>query len=150
MWWFQHKRLKDIGAIVDGESTASTATTLSLEERRYRDSLLRLRTGVQHQVEATPTIGEHQIDVFLQGIWQELETAEAPRRNPIWTKLSIATAALLITAALLYLFLPGPEPVRANQVESVSTELENSTVDWYDGKDGQTTIWVKPSGRDIE
>ena len=70
----------------------------------------------------------------------------APRRHHAWTTVSIATAALIIVIALLSILYPSPEPVKANTVESVSTELNNATVDWYDSKDGVTTVWVKSKG----
>ncbi len=128
----------------DGQDATRTGAPAP-DEAQYLGDLARLRQGAQTTARHTPVISDGQFGAFMAGI--NAAVAEpAPRRHPAWTTVSIATAALIIVIALLSILYPSPEPVKANTVESVTTELNNATVDWYDSKDGVTTVWVKSKG----
>ena len=43
----------------------------------------------------------------------------------------------------------GPGPVKANEVESVSTQLNDATVHWDNSDDGVTTIWISIAEDDV-
>ena len=131
-------------AVFDGETTPTTP----LSERAYADILSRLRDGAQLAAAETPVIEDTQFSAFMAGIQAEI-TQPAPRRFHLWTTVSFALAALVIVVALLSIFYPGPGTVKANTVESATTELNGATVDWYDNKEGVTTVWVKTSGADV-
>jgi hypothetical protein len=131
-------------ATFDGQ-TAQSANTPVPQDTQYLSELARMRQGAQTGAKATPEISDGQFGAFMAGITAAI-TDPAPRRYHLWTTVSIAAAALIIVIAFLSILYPGPEPVKANAVESVSTELNNATVDWYDSKDGVTTVWVKTKG----
>ena len=138
---FEKKRLMRQAAAFDGETTRpADAENLS--------GLACLRRGAQAAAERTPEISDGQFGAFMAGIHAGI-AEPAPRKYTLWTSVSIAFAALIIVIALLSILHPGPEPVKANAVESVSTELNGATVDWYDNKEGVTTVWVKTSGDDV-
>ncbi|MBW7864300.1 MAG: hypothetical protein GX580_10500 [Candidatus Hydrogenedens sp.] len=123
---------------------------LNAGETAYLDGLARLRGGVAAVTADTPEITDAQFSHFMAGIREQLD---APARRPVWgrvwTMASLAAAALLIAVAALSIFYHGPEQVSANKVESGTTEIDGATVDWYDGKEGVTTVWVKTDEGDM-
>jgi hypothetical protein len=144
---FEKKRRMRQATAFDGETADPAEATLS-GNTGYLAELARIRRGVHVLTRATPEISDGQFDAFMAGIHQGI-TEPAPGAYRLWTSVSIAAAALIIVVALLSILYPSPEPVTANTVESVSTDLNGATVDWYDNKEGVTTVWVKTSGDDV-
>jgi len=141
---FEKKRRMRQAAAFDGQDALSGAV-LGSGDAQYVAELKRMRQGVQTAAIHTPEISDGQFGAFMAGINAAI-AEPVPRRYPFWTTVSIAAAALIIVVAMLSILYPSPEPVKANTVESVTTDLNNATVDWYDSKDGVTTVWVKPKG----
>ena len=137
------KRIRQATAF-DGQTTRPTGACAP-QDTQYLAELGRMRTGAKAAAKATPVISDGQFGAFMAGISDAI-AEPAPRRYRLWTSVSIAAAALIIVIALLSILYPSPEAVKANTVESVSTDLNNATVDWYDNKDGVTTVWVKTKG----
>ncbi len=144
---FEKRRLMRKAAAFDGE-TASPAETAVSADPQYLADLASLRRGARAATVDTPEISDGQFGAFMAGV-RAAVAEPTPRKYTLWTSVSIATAALIIVIALLSILYPSPEPVKANAVESVSTELNGATVDWYDNKEGVTTVWVKTSGDDV-
>ena len=134
-------------AAFDGQTTHPVQAPVP-QDAQYLAELTRIRQGVQIAAKNTPVISDGQFGAFMAGISDAI-AVPTPRRYRLWTTLSIAAAALIIVIALLSILYPTPEGVKANAVESVSTELNGATVDWYDNKDGVTTVWVKTKGDDV-
>lgn len=143
---FEKRRQIRQAAAFDGQTAHSPAAS-DPQDRRYLTDLARMRQGAQTAAKATPMISDGQFGAFMAGI-NDAIAEPAPRRYRLWTSMSVAAAALVIVIALLSILYPSPEPVKANTVESVTTELNGATVDWYDNKDGVTTVWVKTKGDD--
>jgi anti-sigma factor RsiW len=145
--------LQRVEAGFDGETPASTAVEKHLQEcavcTQHLETLQRVRGGVQARTQSTPTISDTQFPHFMQGIRTNIER---PARRPmgLWAALSLTTAALLVALAAFSMFYGGPEKVRATEIESASTELQGASVDWYDTKEGVTTVWVNVAKEDIE
>ena len=115
----------------------------------HTQALTRLREGARAAAADTPVIDDAQFGAFMAGIQAAVSEEPAPRRFHLWTAASLALAALVIVVALLSVLHTGPGTVQANTVESATTELNGATVDWYDNKEGVTTVWVKTSGPDV-
>lgn len=141
------KRKKEIAAAFDRNDPP---VGLNAEESAYLEGLVRLRGGVAAVTGGTPEITDAQFTHFMAGIREQLD---APARRPVWGRVwamaSLAAAALIVAVAALSIFYHGPEQVSANEVESGTTEIDGATVDWYDGKEGVTTVWVKTDGGDM-
>ncbi len=137
---FEKKKRMRQAAAFDGQGASPAG-----DDTPYQAELARMRRGAQWAAKETPVISDGQFGAFMAGINAAI-AEPAPRRYPLWTTVSIAAAALVIVIALLSILYPSPEGVKANTVESVSTDLNNATVDWYDSKDGVTTVWVKTHG----
>jgi anti-sigma factor RsiW len=106
----------------------------------YLTRLQAMRQGVV-QVRRNETIADAQVHAFMDGIRDRME-APARGLRGLWAGLSLVTAAVLAAFALLTIF-SGPDPIRATEVESVTTELEGYTLD-YSSKDNVTTIYLRP------
>jgi hypothetical protein len=143
---FEKKRKMRQAAAFDGQIATPGETSVSVETP-YLAELAQIRRAVQDIAKDTPVISDGQFGPFMAGISAGI-AEPVPRRFHLWTSLSIAAAALVIVIALLSILYPSPESVKANTVESVTTELNGATVDWYDNKDGVTTVWVKTPGGD--
>ncbi len=144
---FEKKRRMRQAAAFDGRNGLSPEVC-DARGLDYISELSRMRRGAQMACRNTPEISDGQFGAFMAGITRGI-AEPAPRRFRLWTSMSIAAAALIIVIALLSILYPSPEAVKANTVESVSTELNGATVDWYDNKEGVTTVWVKTSGDDV-
>lgn len=136
--WF-----KRIEALVDGEAGNQAAVERHLSActicRGYRDQLLQWRATVRG---GAPTLTDEQFPAFMDGIKDGIATAP-PRHRGFWALTSLAAAALVIAVALFSILNgPAPAPVQANEVESVSTEIDGATVEWGDSGGGVTTIWI--------
>lgn len=142
---FEKKRLMRLGAGFDGEATEAGPAGLSETEKRHLEQIEKLRAGAAASRAATPEISDAQFGAFMAGIREGI-AAPAPgwNRTRMWAYVSLAAAAMVIAVSMLYVLAPGPEPVKANKVESVSTELEGATVDWYENDKGGAT--EKPKG----
>lgn len=117
--------------------------------RDHHELLGLMRAGVQHNLQV-PQIAEPQFSSFMEGITEGIERQP---RNPFrgfWAYTSLVTAALVIVMALSVLFLPSSQPVEATEIQTVYTEYDGATVDWYPSEDGSTTIWIKTSKDDLE
>ncbi len=144
---FEKRRLMRQAAAFDGETARRAETPVSTDPE-YVAHLTRLRRSAEIAARKTPEISDGQFGTFMAGINAAI-AEPAPRSYRLWTSMSIAAAALIIVIALLSILYPSPETVKANAVESVSTELNGATVDWYDNKEGVTTVWVKTSRDDV-
>jgi anti-sigma factor RsiW len=141
---------KKIEAFVDGEMDDSAATEAHLAEcdicADHHATLLQLRAAVS-SLSAAPTLSEEQFPAFMAGI-QEGTERSGRRSGGIWTLMSLSAAALVIAIATFSIFT-GPGPVKANEVESVSTQIDGATVDWENSDDGVTTIWISIGEDDV-
>lgn len=143
--WF-----KQIDALVDGEAPDEAAIKAHLTEcaacAGYRDQILQWRAAVRAEA---PALSDQQFPAFMDGIKAGID--QRPHRHGgFWALSSLAAAALVIAIAVFSIFNgPAPAPVRANEVESVSTELDGATVQWQDSGSGVTTIWISVTEDDL-
>lgn len=143
--WFEH-----VEALVDGEARNAGAVEAHLTGcatcEAHRTHLLQLRAAMRG---AAPVLSDQQFSVFMDGIRTELSQSP-PRGRGFWALTSLAAAALVIAVATFSIFNGSvPAPVRANGVESVSTEIDGATVGWTDSGGGVTTIWITTSEDDL-
>jgi len=143
--WFNR-----IEALVDGEPRNAGAAEAHLAGcdacAAYRDHLLRLRAVMRG---SAPVLSDQQFPAFMDGIRSGLEQSPARGRG-IWALTSLAAAALVIAVAT-FSIIDGaaPVPVRADGVESVSTDIDGATVGWSDSGGGVTTIWITIAEDDL-
>jgi anti-sigma factor RsiW len=141
---------KKIDAWLDGELTETATVQAHLEDcpacARHHALALQMREAVQ-ALPTAPEVADGQFSAFLEGIERGIE---APRKGPgnFWALASLTAAALVIAVATFSLFT-GPGPVKANEVESISTQLDNATVHWDNSDDGVTTIWISIAEDDV-
>jgi len=142
--------IKQIELYADGEARDAGAVEGHLAQcgecARHHTSLLRMRSAIRG-LPPVPALSEAQFPAFLDGINREIAR---PQRRPggFWALLSLSAAALVIAIATFSLFT-GPGPVKANEVESVSTQLDGATVRWGNSDDGLTTIWISIGKDDL-
>lgn len=145
------KWISKIDAYVDGESDNPQSVEDHLQTctecAHHRDSVLQMRSAIGALTAGTPHVSDEQFRSFMNGIQDGMHTN---RRSPrgFWALMSLTAAALVIAVATFSLFT-GPGPVKANEVESVSTQLDNATVHWDNSDDGVTTIWISISEDDV-
>lgn len=146
----KRKKMMQIGARLDGEARYSgreIPDNQDEELKQYEAALLLQRRGATRAARA-PEISDTQFDVFMQGI-REGVAEPAPRFAGLWTLASVATVMLIVIISLLAFFTGGPDPVRATEVESVSTELQGVTVNYYDNPQGVSTVKVTMPESDL-
>jgi len=98
----------------------------------------------------TPAIGDGQLSVFMAGIRDGVAAPDPPVvRRPWLAMASGLAAAAIVAVATFYVAVGGTEPVQASEVESVYTELDGATVEWYDAPDGSMTLQVHIAGDDL-
>lgn len=135
---------------VDGESHEQEAVEAHLAAcgpcAAHQESLLQLRAALGTLPEV-PVLSDNQFPAFMEGIQAEVSRS---RRRPggMWALMSLSAAALVIAIATFSIFT-GPGPVKANEVESVSTQLNDATVRWDNSDDGVTTIWISIAEDDV-
>lgn len=143
--------IKKIETFVDGELTDVQSVEAHMmqcaECARYRDELLRVRTALEVVSAQSPQVSDDQFRSFMDGIHDGVDNRSRHPRG-FWALLSLTAAALVIAIATFSVFT-GPGPVKANEVESVSTQLDNATVHWDNSDDGVTTIWISISEDDV-
>ena len=146
---FERKKMKQIGARLDGESRYASRQSPpdDAEAHAYETAVLQLRRGAALAAR-TPEISDGQFGAFMQGIREGIERP-APRFTRLWTVASVAAAALIMLFSALAYFGTGSEPVRATEVESVSTELDGVTVRFYDSPQGVSTVQVTMPENDL-
>lgn len=145
--WF-----KDVEALVDGEARNAQAVETHVSDcpdcAAHRDGLLRWRAALAPAV-PVPVLSDQQFPAFMEGIKAGIHEPR-PRIGGIWALLSLAAAALVIAVATFSMFSdPGPAPVDANEVESVSTDIEGATVGVENGENNVTTIWISIGEDDV-
>lgn len=139
-----------VEAYADGEQRDSVAVESHLAGcepcKRHHATMLRMRSAIR-ELPAPPVLSDGQFPAFMEGIHQEVSRS---RRRPggFWALVSLSAAALVIALATFSMFT-GPGPVKANEVESVSTQLEDATVHWGNSDDGVTTIWISIGKDDV-
>lgn len=142
--WFQK-----IEAFVDGE----TSDALTIEAHlaacptcsAHRKTLLQWRAALRPEAAG---LSDQQFPAFMEGIRAGLPDAE-PHYRGFWALTSLAAAALVIALAT-FSILSGPDPVlRANEVESATTEIEGASVGWKNSGGGVTTIWISIAEDDV-
>lgn len=146
--WFER-----VEAYIDGETPSGEALETHLAQcpqcQAHAAAIQKMRRGIDTVIAAYPEISEAQFPHFMNGI---RDAIDQPRRRFMgwWAAASLTAAAMIVALATFSIIYGGPEPVRATEVESVSTDLEGATVDWYDTKEGVTTVWVNVAKEDIE
>ena len=142
----------EVARYFDGETVAVDAVETHLRQcpqcAAYCEQARQLREGVGQLVQREQ-ISDMQFPAFMEGIRESITPPSARRHGGLWAALSLSTAALLIAIAAFFLFQGGPEPVRATEVEFVSTELEGATVHWYGDEGGITTVEINLAEDDI-
>ena len=145
--WF-----KEVEALVDGEAQDPQAVETHVSGcatcSDHRAGLLRWREALAPAISA-PVLSDQQFPAFMEGIRAGINEPR-PRVGGIWAMLSLATAALVIAVATFYMFsTPAPAPVSANEVESLSTDIEGATVGVENGDNSVTTIWISIGEDDV-
>jgi anti-sigma factor RsiW len=114
----------------------------------HRAGLLQWREALAPAALA-PVLSDQQFPAFMEGIRAGINEPR-PRVGGIWAMLSLAAAALVIAVATFSMFsAPTPDPVNANEVESVSTDIEGATVGVENGENSVTTIWISIGEDDV-
>lgn len=147
---FKERKLRHLGARFDGETRycgLPEGQPPDEESKRHGEALALLRRGASRAARA-PEISDAQFGAFMRGIQEGIETP-APRRVSVWTLASVTLAALVLVVSILAFFTAGSDPVRATEVESVSTELEGVTVNYYDTPQGVSTVKVTMPESDL-
>lgn len=143
--WF-----KDVEALVDGEARNSSAVEAHVTAcpacAAHRESLVMWRHSLAPAL-ATPVLSDRQFPAFMEGIKAGIHETR-PRSGGIWALMSLAAAALVIAVATFSMFT-GPGPVKANEVESVSTEIDGATVGVENSENSVTTIWISIGKDDV-
>lgn len=146
---FKRKKMKQIGALLDGEPHYSGDAEHHLGDaacRDYADAVRLMRSGAREAAHA-PEISDAQLGAFIAGIRDGIERPE-PRTAGLWATASVVAAALVLVLSLLAVFSRGGEPVRATEVESAYTELEGVTVE-FDNRGDVSTVWVTMPESDL-
>ncbi len=144
------KWTNEVERFADGEASDTPTVEAHLATcaacSQHHATLLRFRTSLA-ALPAAPVLSDEQFTAFMSGIETELSQK---RRRPggFWALMSLSAAALLIALATFSVFT-GPGPVRANEVESVSTQIDGATVHWDNSDDGVTTIWISIGEDDV-
>ena len=122
---------------LDDELQDTTTTEAHLQQcplcTQHLNHLKKMRNAITEN-RNTPQIQEAQFPAFMQGIQQRKNTQTNPFKG-WWALASLTAAAILVAVATISIFRPQDKPVNATEVESVSTELEGATVDWYESDD---------------
>jgi anti-sigma factor RsiW len=143
--WFN-----DVERFVDGEARNESAVEAHLAScpacAAHRKALLAWRDSLV-PVLATPVLSDQQFPAFMEGIKAGIHE---PRRRSggIWALMSLAAAALVIAVATFSMFT-GPGPAKANEVESVTTDIEGASVQVETPEGGITSINVQIGKDDI-
>jgi len=145
--WF-----KDVEALVDGEARDPQAVETHVSGcatcSAHRDGLLLWRSALAPAV-PVPVLSDQQFPAFMEGIKAGISEPRSSSGG-IWALLSLAAAALVIAVATFSMFSnPSPAPVDANEVESVSTDIEGATVGVENGENSVTTIWISIGEDDV-
>jgi hypothetical protein len=150
---FFDRKYKRIAAEFDGEIALSEAERDALlqdpERARYAEALPALRSGAQAAARVTPRIEDAQMGAFMAGIREGVATPEHAPHRGFWAAVSLTAAAMVIAVSTFIVLDGGPQAVQANEVESISTDLEGARLDVYDSDEGITTIWIVNSGDDL-
>jgi len=112
----------------------------------YLAQLETLRHGVSASLRHE-AIHETQFPAFMSGIREK--AGQPIRWRGIWALASVAAAALIVAASVLFVVSDGPSTVDAVVIESCSTEIEGATVSSYASEDGVATVWVDLAPDDI-
>lgn len=140
----------DIEALVDGESRNASTVEAHLTAcpacSAHREALVQWRRALA-PVRPTPVLSDQQFPAFMEGIKAGIHQPQR-RSGGIWALLSLAAAALVIAVATFSMFT-GPTPLNADEVQSVSTDIDGATVSVETPKDGVTTINITVGKDDI-
>ena len=157
---FNSYKLRKIEAYFDGalDNPAEAEALLASDAAcaQHFASLEQMRTAAKTVPQAE--INDFQLNNFLSGIREQI--AEEPvavnrfnreRGRSIWAMASLAAAAVLVALSTFYIFAGGTPatPVRATEVESVSTGIDGATTTVEYGPDGTATIWINLTGDDL-
>jgi len=136
--------------LLDGESQEQEAVQAHLAVctlcASHQRTLLQVRAALGAEPEV-PVLSDNQFPAFMEGIQAEVSRSRQ-RPGGMWALMSLSAAALVIAIATFSIFT-GPGPVKANEVESVSTQLNDATVHWDNSDDGVTTIWISIAEDDV-
>ncbi|MBI2435978.1 MAG: hypothetical protein HYV26_24240 [Candidatus Hydrogenedentes bacterium] len=110
----------------------------------YLKQLQVLRQGVAPLREVRG-IEDAQFGAFMAGIREEIETPVRASFGGLWAMVSLVAAALIVALAVFSMFT-GPQPVKATEVKSISTDLPGATIDVKSADDGPTIV-ITPSQR---
>lgn len=145
--WF-----KEVEALVDGETRNTQAVETHVSAcpdcAAHRADLLLWREALAPATLA-PILSDQQFPAFMEGIRAGINEPR-PRVGGIWALMSLVAAALVIAVATFSMFsTPASAPVNANEVESVSTDIEGATVGVENGENSVTTIWISVGEDDV-
>lgn len=143
--WFS-----DVESLVDGEARNVSAVEAHLTAcpvcAAHREALVQWRRALS-PAKPAPVLSDQQFPAFMEGIKAGIEQPQR-RSGGIWALVSLAAAALVIAVATFSMFT-GPTPLNADEVQSVSTEIEGASVSVETPKDGVTTINISVGKDDI-
>lgn len=132
-----------------GPGDVEALLALDPELAAYARRLQATRDGAQ-SVARRERIEDGQFPAFMAGIREHLDAAPRRRFGGFWTYASVAAALLLVVASMALVMMGRPGSIKAEtEVESVSTDIQDATVDCYPSKNGTATVWVNTPGKDI-
>ena len=135
----------------DGELVEAEAVERHLSDclacRQHLAFLEKTRAGVGAVTEPAE-ISDAQMPAFLEGIREEVARRPKRRHTGLLALASVACAALISTASVLYLVSGQPTVAQADTVvESHDTEIEGATTEVHYSDDGTATVWINlPDG----
>lgn len=130
-----------VQAYFDQEPQRAAGVEAHLEKCPECAGLLRGLQGLRMAAQAVPRtrgIEDGQFGAFMAGIREGIE-APARRWSAWWAGLSVVGAATVVALALYSIIAEPGVVVKATEVKSTSTQIENATVD-FETIDGVTTI----------
>ena len=143
--WFS-----DVEALIDGEARNASAVedhvTACPACAAHHETLVQWRKALS-TARPAPVLSEPQFPAFMEGIRAGIHQSQ-PRSGGIWALLSLVAAALVIAVATFSMFT-GPTPLKADEVQSVSTDIDGATVSVESPMGGVTTINISVGKDDI-
>ena len=145
---------KKIAAHFDGQAPEGTQSPSSPEAQAYVADLNYLREGAR-TISAAPQISDAQFSSFMDGIRQGIETTPARGGHWLWAKVSLVGAALVVAMAVFVILesknVVQPPVTNADKVdvETVSTDIRDVTVQSEETDDGNAVVWMTPSQVDL-
>ncbi|MCC6156066.1 MAG: hypothetical protein IT367_20040 [Candidatus Hydrogenedentes bacterium] len=141
---------KKIAAHFDGQTPKGVQAPSSPEAQAYIADLNYLREGARAAA-VTPQISDAQFASFMDGIRQGIDATPARGGHWLWAKLSLVGAALVVAISVFVILesknVVQPPVTNADKVdvETVSTDIRDVTVQSEETDDGNAVVWMTPS-----